>query len=210
MCFLFFFVFSLLTSKNNTITLNVEVLWNLILFCPLRFGKFYYFRVEIIRMKKLFLPIIALAFLCSCGSDEQPVVHRPSYNLLLPFVEAAPTLESLTVMALSIEGSVAAAAATCYGDELPDDFIASRDSFYVVVDRKFAGFRKGHFVELRTVLYERAAAVCGAAESKVAVDAIRALSKRCSAALYIDGQRACDPPKKVRERYEEAKETALK
>ena len=197
-------MFSLLTNKSNIITLNVEILWNLILFCTLWFGKFYYFRVEIIRMKKLFLPIITLALLCSCGSDEQPV-HRPSYNLLLPFVEAAPTLESLTVMALSIEGSVAGSAAACYGDELPDDFIASRDSFYVVVDRKFAGFRKGHFVELRTALYERAAAVCGAAESKVAADAIRALSKRCSAALYIDGQRACDPPKSVRERYEQAK-----
>jgi len=155
-------------------------------------------------MKKFLLCIIALCILASC-SEEEPVVHRPSYNLVLPFVEAATSLESLAVMALSIEGSVAAAAATCYGDELPDDFIASRDSFYVVVDRKFAGFRKGHFVELRTALYERAAAVCEVAENKEAADAIRALSKRCSAALYIDGQRACDPPKSVRERYEEAK-----
>ena len=198
-------MFSLLTNKSNIITLNVEILWNLILFCTLWFGKFYYFRVEIIRMKKLFLPIITLALLCSCGSDEQPVVHRPSYNLLLPFVEAAPSLESLAVAALSIEGSVAGSAAACYGDELPDDFIASRDSFYVVVDRKFAGFRKGHFVELRTALYERAAAVCEAAESKEGAVAMRDLLKRCSAALYIDGQRACDPPKSVRERYEQAK-----
>ncbi len=155
-------------------------------------------------MKKIVLLIIALGVMCSCGSDEQPV-HRPSYNLVMPLVEAAPTLESLAAMALSVEGSVAAAAATCYGDGLPDDFIASRDSFYVVVERKMTGFRKGHFVELRTALYERAAVVCEVAENKEAADAIRALLKRCSAALYIDGQRACDPPKSVRERYEQAK-----
>ena len=155
-------------------------------------------------MKKFLLCIIALCILASC-SEEEPVVHRPSYNLVMPFVEAATSLESLAVMALSVEGSVAGAAATCYGDELPDDFIASRDSFYVVVERKFATFRKGHFVELRTALYERAATVNAAMDDAVSAAAVKRLLKRCSAALYIDGQRACDPPAAVRKKYEEAK-----
>jgi len=159
-------------------------------------------------MKKILSLIIALCFLCSCN-EEVPVVKRPSYNLLTPLVECAPTLESLAVMALAVEGRVTSAAATCYKNELPDDFIAARDSFYVAVEQRIACFREGHFVELRTALYEKAAQVNVDAVNADGTKAMKQLLKRCSAALYIDGQRACDPPASVRERYEQAKRKAL-
>ena len=159
-------------------------------------------------MKKILSLIIALCFLCSCNEDV-PVESRPSYNLLTPLVECAPSLESLAVMALAVEGRVASAAATFYNNELPDDYIASRDRFYAAVEQRMAGFREGHFVELRTVLYEKAAQVSAAAENADGAKAMKQLLKRCSAALYIDGQRACDPPAAVRERYAQAKEKAL-
>ena len=159
-------------------------------------------------MKKTFTYIIALGFLCSC-SDEPLVVQRPSYNLLTPLVECAPTLESLAVMALAVEGRVTSAAATCYNNELPDDFIAARDSFYVAVEQRIACFREGHFVELRAALYEKAAQVNVDAVNADGTKAMMQLLKRCSAALYIDGQRACDPPASVRKRYEQAKRKAL-
>ena len=108
-------------------------------------------------------------------------------------------------MALAVEGRVTSAAATCYKNELPDDFIAARDSFYVAVEQRIACFREGHFVELRTALYEKAAQVNVDAVNADGTKAMKQLLKRCSAALYIDGQRACDPPASVRERYEQAK-----
>ena len=159
-------------------------------------------------MKKILSLIIALCFLCSCNEDV-PVESRPSYNLLTPLVECAPSLESLAVMALAVEGRVASAAATCYQNELPDDFIAARDSFYVAVEQRIACFREGHFVELRAALYEKAAQVNVDAVNADGTKAMMQLLKRCSAALYIDGQRACDPPADVRERYEQAKRKAL-
>lgn len=158
-------------------------------------------------MKKFLLPIISLGFLCSCG-DGEAVVHRPSYNLVMPIVERAPSLESLAVIALGVEGGVSGAVAACYGDTLPGDFIASRERFYDVVNKRLAGFRRGHFVELRTVLYETAAGVYATAGNVEAANGVRALLKRLSATLYIDGQRACDPPLKVRKRYEAAKAAA--
>lgn len=116
-------------------------------------------------------------------------------------------MENLAVIALCIEGSAADAADIAYDGELPAEFVASRDRFYAVVDEKLAGFKQGHFVELRTTLYESATKVCRLATSDAELNAVKKMAKHCSAMLYIDGQRACDPPKKVREKYEAARET---
>ena len=109
-------------------------------------------------------------------------------------------------MALAVEGNVASSAADFYGEELPDSFVASRDRFHTTVENEILKFKKGHFVELRTVVYESAADVAGTAWNEAGKNAMHGLLKQCSAALYIDGQRACDPPYSVRKRYEQAKE----
>ena len=150
-------------------------------------------------MKKTFLLIAFCCVLCICCSE------RPSYDDAIEEYEDIESYEVFARFIFETEGRVAGAAARCYGEELPADFIASRDSFYSIVDKRIVGYRKGHFVEQRTVLYEQAAAVIAAAENAEGVAAIKQLLKRCSAALYIDGQRVCDPPKSVRERYEQAK-----
>ena len=150
-------------------------------------------------MKKTFLLIAFCCVLCICCSE------RPSYDDAIDDIEDIESYEEFARFIFETEGRVAGAATRCYGEELPADFIASRDSFYSIVDKRIVGYRRGHFVEQRTVLYEQAAAVLGTLESARAADAVTALLKRCSAALYIDGQRVCDPPKSVRERYEQAK-----
>ena len=155
-------------------------------------------------MKNFFLLTVAFSLLCACGGEE-PVVKRPSYDPLMPLVEAATSLESLAVIALCIEGSAADAAAVAYESELPQEFVDSRARFYAAVDEKFASFKQGHFVELRTALYECAATVCKEAVSDAELDAVRKMATRSSATLYIEGQRACDPPKNVREKYEQAR-----
>ena len=155
-------------------------------------------------MKNFFLLTVAFSLLCACGGEE-PVVKRPSYDPLVSLVESATSLESLAVIALCIEGSAADAAAVAYEGEQPQEFVDSRTRFYDVVDKKLEGFKRGHFVELRTVLYECAAKVCKEAAGEAELAAVKSMATRCSAALYIDGQRACDPPKKVREKYEQAR-----
>lgn len=158
-------------------------------------------------MRKIFPIVVASLLLTACGRDER-VVQRPMYNLLLPYVEYTGSLESLARLALGIEGRVAAMAAECYGDELPQEFIASRERFVAAVDSKLTEFKKGHFVELRTVLYESAARMYARADSTSQLAAMHDLLKHCSATMYIDGQRACDPPLAVRKRYEQAKQNA--
>ena len=150
-------------------------------------------------MRNLFLSFVVCCFVClSCG------VH-PTYDDAIEAIQDIESYEDFARFVFATEGRVAGAAARCYGEELPAEFITSRDSFYSIVDKRIVGYRVGHFVEQRTVLYEQAAAVIAAAENAEGVAAIKQLLKRCSAALYIDGQRVCDPPKSVRERYEQAK-----
>ena len=156
-------------------------------------------------MKNFLLSVVFLSLLCACGSEE-PVVKRPSYDPLLPLVGAASSLESLAVIALCAEGSAADAAAIAYDGELPQEFVESRGRFRAAVDEKLAQFRQGHFVELRTVLYECAAVVCKEAVSEAELKGVKDMVRHCSAELYINGQRACDPPASVRKRYEAAKE----
>ena len=168
----------------------------LLISCPINIPMF---------MKKLFLPIMTLSLLCSCGGEE-PVVKRPTYDPLIPLVETSTSLQSLAVIALCAEGSAADAASIAYDGECPQEFEESRGRFLAAVDAKLAAFKQGHFVELRTMLYESAATVCSHATSEAGLNAVKNLAKHCSASLYIDGQRACDPPKSVRDRYEAARE----
>lgn len=150
-------------------------------------------------MRNLFLSFVVCCFVClSCG------VH-PTYDDAIEAMQDIESYEDFARFVFETEGRVAGEAAVCYGGKLPPEFIASRDSFYIVVDNKLAEYKCGHFVELRTVLYESAAAACELAGNVEGVNAIKVLLKHCSAAMYIDGQRVCDPPKMVRERYEQAK-----
>ena len=150
-------------------------------------------------MKRNLLLIVLGCVLCICCAE------RPSYDDAINDIEDLESFEEFARFILETEGQVSGAAARCYGEDLPPEFIASRDSFYSIVDKRIVEYRVGHFVEQRTVLYEQAAAVLGTLDNAQAAEAVSALLKRCSAALYIDGQRVCDPPKSVRERYEQAK-----
>ena len=155
-------------------------------------------------MKKIFLSIALCCSLCICCGE------RPTYDDAIEGMQEIESFEAFARFIFETEGCVAGAASVCYGNELPQEYVLSRDSFYVLVDKRLAEYRKGHFVELRTVLYESAAAACGVVKNAEGANAVKALLKHCSAAVYIDGQRVCDPPLAVRSRYEEAKEKARK
>ena len=153
-------------------------------------------------MKKAFLSILLCSVMCICCGE------RPSYDDAIEDIEKIESYEEFARFIFETEGSVASAAARCYGEDFPPEFIASRDGFYSIVDERIMEYRRGHFVEQRIVLYEQAVVVCEKLGNIESANAVKALLKHCSAALYIDGQRVCDPPLAVRKRYEEAKNAA--
>ena len=150
-------------------------------------------------MKKFLFTTIAIFFLCACGGDKQ-AADRISLMIATYSMEGAASLQEFALQAFDVVRRAS-------DDNLSD---VARDGFYAVVDKKLQEFKKGHFVELRTVLYESAAVAYAKAENVRERDAISELLKYCSAAVYIDGQRVCDPPAAVRERYEQAKEKAMR
>ena len=97
-----------------------------------------------------------------------------------------------------------------YGTEyelMLDSIENVRDSYLKRVDRLFLRYTY-NFVERRTLLYRMAADSYCTAEYMQELDAVRELIKRYSALSYVDGQRHSDPPLKIREEYEAARELA--
>lgn len=97
-----------------------------------------------------------------------------------------------------------------YGTEyelMLDSIENIRDSYLKRVDLLFLGYTY-NFVERRTLLYRMAADSYCTAEYMQELDAVREVIKRYSALSYVDGQRHCDPPLKIREEYEAARELA--
>ena len=82
-----------------------------------------------------------------------------------------------------------------------------RDDYYSHVDSLFLGYTY-NFVERRILLYQMAADRYCKTEYIEELNAIKEVIKRYSKLSFVDSQRSCDPPAKVREEYEAAKELA--
>ena len=147
-------------------------------------------------MKKILLSVTAVLLLCACNGGSRQSNSRLSFMIDAYAMEQASSFPEFARLAFDAVGSMPV---DCSGDS------TLYNRFYAAVDKKLNQFRKGHFVELRTVLYESAAVAYAKAGNDAELAAMRDLLEYCSAAVYIDGQRACDPPLAVRERYEQAR-----
>ena len=92
-------------------------------------------------------------------------------------------------------------------EHMIDSVEAIRNQYYANVDRLFLGYTY-NFVERRTLLYQMAADRYCKTEHIEELNAIKEVIKRYSKLSFVDSQRSCDPPAKVREEYEAAKELA--
>lgn len=93
-----------------------------------------------------------------------------------------------------------------YGHML-DSIETVRNKYYSDVDSLFLGYTY-NFVERRILLYKIAADRYCKAEYIKELNAIKELIKRYSKLSFVDSQRSCDPPAKIREEYERTKDLA--
>lgn len=82
-----------------------------------------------------------------------------------------------------------------------------RDDYYSHVDSLFLGYTY-NFVERRILLYQMAADRYCTTENIEELNAIRDIIKRYSKLAFVESQRSCDPPARIREEYEAKKELA--
>ena len=82
-----------------------------------------------------------------------------------------------------------------------------RDNYYSNVDRLFLEYTY-NFVERRILLYQMAADRYCTTESIEELNAVKDIIKRYSKLSFVESQRSCDPPAKIREEYEAKKELA--
>lgn len=162
-----------------------------------------------------------LALIIATGCTDLIEKKLEIYTDAIEQLDEAEDLVSLMSQAIATESAVARAVAKTgeekmakmkeeYGTEyeaMLDSVDTVRDSYYRSVDKIFLGYAY-NFLERRTLLYNMAADSYCIAECTEELDAVRELIKRYSKLSYVNGQRACDPPLKVREEYEAAKELA--
>jgi hypothetical protein len=82
-----------------------------------------------------------------------------------------------------------------------------RENYYSNVDRLFLEYTY-NFMERRILLYQMAADRYCTTESIEELNAVKDIIKRYSKLSFVESQRSCDPPAKIREEYEAKKELA--
>lgn len=92
-------------------------------------------------------------------------------------------------------------------EQMLDSVEIMRKSYYSEVDRIFLGYTY-NFVERRILLYQMAADRYCKTEHIEELNAIKEIIKRYSKLSFVESQRSCDPPAKIRDEYEAAKELA--
>ena len=97
-----------------------------------------------------------------------------------------------------------------YGDNydtMTDSVETMRNKYYSMVDRLFLEYTF-NFIERRTLLYQMAADRYCKTEYIEELNAIKKIIKRYSQLSFVDSQRSCDPPSKIREEYEASRDLA--
>lgn len=84
-----------------------------------------------------------------------------------------------------------------------------RDSLIRITEKAFLS-DVSHFIEKRTMLYNEAVECYGNAKSIEELHAIEEFVSSFSAMAYSGGERACDPPAEVREKYRQSQESVAR
>lgn len=136
-------------------------------------------------------------------SGDYGIGHRGAINRMADTYD----YKSVIMQAFDIESALSRSMSD-YGENIPAELSSLQAQFYNVLNEKLVTFASGHFVELRTVIYNEAADAYSSAQTISQLRALEHLQQHCSSMVYIDGQRACDPPADVRRAYHAAKKLA--
>lgn len=169
--------------------------------------------------KSLFILLAITLFTTSCSDmiEKQLEIYEDAWDEL----EDVNDFPSLMNEALDTETRISYVVAKSTDEEINelkedyeekyehmlDSVKTMRKSYYSEVDRLFLEYTY-NFVERRTQLYQMAADRYCKTEYIEELNAIKEVIKRYSKLSFVESQRSCDPPAKVREEYEAAKELA--
>ena len=169
--------------------------------------------------KSLFILLAITLFTTSCSDmiEKQLEIYEDAWDEL----EDVNDFPSLMNEALDTETRISYVVAKSTDEEINelkedyeekyehmlDSVKTMRESYYSEVDRLFLEYTY-NFVERRTLLYQMAADRYCKTEYIEELNAIKEVIKRYSKLSFVESQRSCDPPAKVREEYEAAKELA--
>ncbi len=169
--------------------------------------------------KSLFILLAITLFTTSCSDmiEKQLEIYEDAWDEL----EDVNDFPSLMNEALDTETKISYVVAKSTDEEINelkedyeekyehmlDSVKTMRESYYSEVDRLFLEYTY-NFVERRTLLYQMAADRYCKTEYIEELNAIKEVIKRYSKLSFVDSQRSCDPPTKIRDEYEAAKELA--
>jgi hypothetical protein len=169
--------------------------------------------------KSLFILLAITLFTTSCSDmiEKQLEIYEDAWDEL----EDVNDFPSLMNEALDTETRISYVVAKSTDEEINelkeeyeekyehmlDSVKTMRESYYSKVDRLFLEYTY-NFVERRTLLYQMAADRYCKTEYIEELNAIKEVIKRYSKLSFVESQRSCDPPAKIREEYEAAKELA--
>ena len=169
--------------------------------------------------KSLFILLTIMLFTTSCSDMFEKQLDI--YEDALEELDDVKDFQSLMNEALNTETKISYVIAKTTEEEknelkedyeekyehMLDSVKTMRESYYSEVDRLFLEYTY-NFVERRTLLYQMAADRYCKTEYIEELNAIKEVIKRYSKLSFVESQRSCDPPAKVREEYEAAKELA--
>ena len=169
--------------------------------------------------KSLFILLTIMLFTTSCSDMFEKQLDI--YEDALEELDDVKDFQSLMNEALNTETKISYVIAKTTEEEknelkedyedmyeqMLDSVETIRNSYYSEVDRLFLGYTY-NFVERRILLYQMAADRYCKTEYIEELNAIKEIIKRYSKLSFVESQRSCDPPAKIRDEYEAAKELA--
>lgn len=169
--------------------------------------------------KRIALLLSSMLLLTACSDifEKQIEIYHDAIEALDDADEFAILMEEALNTGIEI-AAVSAKATEEVVEELKEEYGAEYETmldsietlhseYFARVDRMFLGYTF-NFVERRTLLYRMAADRYCKAERTEELEAVKDIIERYSALSHVAGQRACDPPAKIRDDYEAARELA--
>ena len=171
-------------------------------------------------MRKTIILVAVLSLFTACSNifDKQIEVYKNASEQFAENKGIHSLIDNVIDTEIAVAGMLAAhsnendeALQESLGTEyytMQDSIRAVRVGYYSTVDSLFKSY-KGHFVEKRIILYAKAIENYNKVATLDELAAVDEVIKRFSAMSYIEGQRVCDPPLKVRQRYDSLKTAAV-
>ena len=176
--------------------------------------------IKTLIMKNI-LPIMLLSLLFTTSCSNTIEKQFDIYNDAIEELDGTDDFNVLMNKILDTESNISQTIATATDEEqedlkeeyeenyelMLDSLESRRNDYYAKADKMFLEYTF-NFVERRIILYSIAADRYCKTEYIEELNALREIINRYSRLSFVDSQRSCDPPAKIREEYEATRNLA--